>query len=611
MVTFLIFILSYYCLCLLFFGVVQRPMFCIYNRKSNTEPLRGTDIIQVYSYGFRTDRIAAAYLTAIPMLICAVHAIVPLFSLPVVLGIYNAIIALALGLIVSSDTLLYRFWQFKLDASALAYLKSIRGAMASVSTWYVIGALAVVLVIGGIFFLGTLAVTGIYTHLGTFIANGWIMKCVTALSAIIIAGLLFAIVRGLGRRPNSPSKSYFGTNIYLNHCAVNPVYNFIYSFSMMDDFRKQFREFTEEKCDKIYAPLFPLTGKPTVELLNTPRPNILFIVWESLCARFIEPLGGQSNVLVNFERLAKEGVFFPHCDAGNTRTPQGLICLLSGYLGQPTTTLMRYTRKLPTLPALPRTLKKEGYHTTALHGGDLSIFHKWDYYVAAGHDRLVQECDFPADSIKGKWGIHDGVLFDWLFDDIMDKTRRGERWYTTFQTLSSHEEFKVPYNRLPDDEIANSYAYVDDAFGRFIDRLKATPAWDNLLIVCTGDHGCYYGEQLPREKYPHIPVLLLGGAVKKPMEIDTIMSQTDIAATLLGQMGLPHEDFIFSRDILADTYTMPFSIHTYNNGFIVRDPRGFTNYDNVSQTPIAGADPRREEIGKAILQKLYDDLSKR
>ena len=89
------------------------------------------------------------------------------------------------------------------------------------------------------------------------------------------------------------------------------------------------------------------------------------------------------------------------------------------------------------------------------------------------------------------------------------------------------------------------------------------------------------------------------------------MSQTDIAATILGQMGIPHEEFIFSRDVTADTYKYPFAFNTFNNGFNFRDSTGCTVYDNVANKAISGRDERRERIGKAILQILYDDLDKR
>lgn len=313
-----------------------------------------------------------------------------------------------------------------------------------------------------------------------------------------------------------------------------------------------------------------------------------------------------------FDRLASEGVLFTNCWAGSFRTDRGLVCILSGYMGQPTTSVILHTSKLPHLPALPRTLRDQaGYETMAVHGGELNIFHKSDYYWASGHDRLVEEKDFPTDPTATRWGVQDGKVFAWLQDDIIRKAQERKRWYTTFQTLSSHEPFRVPYDRIKDNPVDNAYAYVDDALGQFVDGLKASPAWKDLLIVITGDHGLNLNEAADKDRNTHIPLLLLGGALRQPMKIDTLMNQTDIAATLLGQMGMPHEDFIFSRDVLADTYTYPFAFHTYNNAYIFRDHSGVTHFDNVSQQPLDGHDEQREQTAKVILQTLYTDLSKR
>ena len=52
-------------------------------------------------------------------------------------------------------------------------------------------------------------------------------------------------------------------------------------------------------------------------------------------------------------------------------------------------------------------------------------------------------------------------------------------------------------------------------------------------------------------RFYHIPLLWLGGAVKQPMQVDKIMNQTDLAATLLGQLGLEHTAFTFSRKCIG------------------------------------------------------------
>lgn len=592
----------------LFFFVLQRPLFMLYNRKNIKEPISKDNWKEILRRGWRTDEIVGAYLTALPFLAATVYALCPHFSLRAVLLALYLFIGFLASLITVADAAVYSFWQMKIDRSILGYLKSLKGAFASISYLYLIIGFSCVFILQAVYAGGLYGLTLLFEP---YSAEGLWMNILVVVLFIIEIAALELIVRGLGRRPHNPSLTYFSKTLFYNHSALNPAFNFIYSLSVKVSFSNQFRFFKPEECDKIYAPLFPLQGTPQLELLNTKRPNVVLVIWESCGARFVEALGGKADVTPNVNRLSKEGVLFTNCDAGSWRTDRGIVCLLSGYLAQPTTTIIKMTQKLRNLPALPRRFKEKGYETTLLHGGDLTIFHKSDYYLTIGHDRLVSQGDFPKSMPTCKWGIHDGEMFNWLFDDIQEKHSRGANYFTTFQTLSSHETWKVPYDRLKDNEVDNAFAYVDHCFGQFVDKLKATPAWDDLLLIMVADHGCNDGEPMPRSQYVHIPLLMLGGAVKEPRRIDTLMSQTDLAATLLGQLGMPHDEFTFSRDVLADTYQVPFTFHDYPNGFLIRNAEGYTDYDNDMNTAIEGEDATRESMGKAILQKLYDDIDRR
>lgn len=606
-----IFIIAYFAGWVLYFQLIQRPLFMLYNVRGTDRGMLLKNLWKISRYGLKSDIIIASYMTALPLIAATIQAYVPYSFLPQFMAVYNLTAGCVIALGSVADTALYRFWKFKLDSSVLPYLRSLRGAFASVSTSYITMAFAAYTAMA---FL-TVWWTGVWSETGMslkpYIAEGVVSKSLTGCVSVLFMGLLFIMIRGLGRRPNNPSISFFSNRLFFNHCALNPIYSLIYSLSVNDKIEGAFHKFSDDECHREFSKLFPRDSFPTDRLFNTTRPNILFIIWESLNAKFVGELGGDPNVTPNINRLSHEGVFFTRVDCNSFRTDRGLVALLSGYLAQPTTSVIRMTKKLPNLPAFPRKFKDLGYSTMAVHGGDLNIFHKAEYYLSVGHDTLVSDKDFPKNSPKGKWGVHDGVVFDWLYDNITEKTACGEKWYTTFQTLSSHEDWKVPYNRIPDDEIANSFAYVDDAFGRLVDRLRETPAWDNLLIVVTGDHGCNAGEPLSHDKYSHIPLLMLGGAVKAPRRIDTIMSQSDIASTILGQLDMPHDEFIFSRDVMSESYKYPFSYHTFINGFMFRDATGFTVVDNVTDSAISNPDKDREHKGRIILQYLYEDLAKR
>lgn len=95
------------------------------------------------------------------------------------------------------------------------------------------------------------------------------------------------------------------------------------------------------------------------QLLNTQRPNIIFIILESFSTHLMETFGGQPNVAVNMDKFAKEGVLFSNFYGSSFRTDRGLASIISGYPGQPSTSIMKYPEKTDKLPSIPRSLKMQ------------------------------------------------------------------------------------------------------------------------------------------------------------------------------------------------------------------------------------------------------------
>lgn len=264
-------------------------------------------------------------------------------------------------------------------------------------------------------------------------------------------------------------------------------------------------------------------------------------------------------------------------------------CAMAGYFAAPLLLLM-------ILPDKCRRLKQR------------SIL---DYFYACGHKSYTSLTDFP--DVKQSWrsGVPDGRTFDWLYDNIMHR-KAGQKWMMSFLTLSSHDPFTVPYKRLKDKR-DNAFAYTDSCVGAFVDKLKKTPQWKNTLIVLTSDHSFIYTPQIDVTDtvYAHIPIMFLGGAIEKPQRVNRIVSQVDIAATLLSLMHLPHIQFPFSKNVLSKDYTYPYAWNCYNNGFMFRDSTGCTVYDMNQNKVTYGYDKVRLEKAKAYVQKIYEDLNRR
>ncbi len=592
-------------LCSCIFWFIQKPIFMLYNWNHGASACSFSDIMQIYYHGFALDIATAGYLTAIPFLLMGVYMMFPYFNPRKILLVYNAVISFLVALITLADASLYEFWEFKLDATIFFYLDDPKNVFTSVSIFYIIIRFVALIILSYIYYL----ILSIPVRKANFKAPDRCNRLYALVAFILAGGAIFAVIRGVRIWPNTPGRAFYSKVAFHNHSALNPIFNLAYTSGKTEDFSKEFNFFSQEECDRIYAPLFPNEGV-TQSLLKVEKPNILFIVLEGFGACFVEELGGLKDVGPNISRLCKESVNFTQCYCSSFRTDRGIVSTLSGYIGQPTTSIMRYSYKIKSLPGLPKSLRENGYSTQVLYASDMTFFNMSDYFISAGHDKLISQDDFPASDRTTKWGVPDHIAFEWLYNDIQQKYEQNEGpWYTTFLTISSHTPFDVPYNKLSDEK-QNAFAYTDQSLGDFIDKLKQTPAWDNLLIVCTADHG-FNHQEIASPDFPHIPLLLMGGAIKEPCNIDKIVCQTDLPATILGQLGIEHKDFVFSRDVMADTYIYPFAFNTFNNGFNFRDSTGCTVYDNTAGLALFGEDRVREEKGKAILQQLYKDLSER
>lgn len=569
--------ISLYFFTVLLIFILQKPLFMLYNG-SIEKGFGFADYMQVMIHGASLDAATAGYLTAFPFLLVLISIWFRKFPLKKILYGYYILAAALISIIFVVDMALYTFWGFKLDASVFLYIDSPKEALASVSVGFILlRVLAILLLIA---------------------LNSWVLLKITpsVLTAtrkriagtagmLLLGGVLFIIIRGgVTESTSNIGQVYFSNEPFLNHSAVNPDFSLLSSMGKSQDFASEFNFFDEEKRAALFDGLYPTTdGDSIIQVLNTKRPNILIILMEGFGGAFVEPLGGLPDVTPHFNRLSKEGVFFTNCYANSFRTDRGTVCTFSGYLGLPTASVMKIPAKSRTLPAIAEGLSKAGYKTDFLYGGDINFTNMKSYLLSTGYQRLTANTDFSlAEQTSNAWGVNDDITFEYLYNQLRNRKEEGP-WHTAFLTLSSHEPFEVPYHRL-EDKIPNAFAYTDECLGKFVDRLKQTPAWKDLLVICLPDHGFYY----PREgsnampRFYHIPLLWLGGAVKQPMQVDKIMNQTDLAATLLGQLGLEHTAFTFSRNVLGSDYKYPFAFYSFNNGFSFRDSTGVTVFDNNS-----------------------------
>ena len=581
---------------------IEKPLFLLWYHAQAAEASAAELALVVWN-GLKLDQTVAGYITALPLLVVLAALWIPgRWSRSVLKG-YLLVIAAVSATAFAANLALYEYWAFPLDSSVLQYLASPKEALASVTAGQLLLQLLVAAAVFGGMAWCYLSVLRLYDP-----ARRSTHRAGSTLVLLLAAGVLFLPIRGgVSVATANVSKVYFSGRMFLNHAAVNPLFSFLSTLSDGDDALYEYEFFPEPERAAIFEPLrgdLP-AGIGTDTLLRTRRPNVVLFLVESFGRSTVDERVGGEPVAPEFQRLKGEGVYFDNLFANSFRTDRGTVAVLSGFPAQTKMSVMKLPVKSQRLPSIARSLRREGYATSFYYGGDLNFTNTASYLYGTGFDRLTWQKDLHFDAPTSKWGYADDVVIDAFTDHVLAEAA-SQRPFFAMLTLSSHEPFDVPFAKF-DDPMLNAMAFTDACLGRFVERVRQTPVWDDLLVILIADHAYPYPYGIANsDALRHrIPMLWLGGAVRRPAVVETYGSQSDLAATLLAQLGIAHGDFLFSRD-LFDPARPKFGYWCFNNGFGVADAGGTTIFDCTSArviSPDSTAAQLRD--GKAMLQTTY------
>lgn len=555
------------------------------------------DWLAIVWHGLPLDWVTICYLTAIPSLVVAVSFFVPNFRLRAWLLPYYILVSLLLSLIFVADVVVYGFWGSKIDATDLMYVQHPKEMLASVLWWQVM--------------------LGAFVIMACTAAFAWLMCWITprrltnrprwfsVLVMIPLWALLTVGVRGgLKTSTANPSYAYFSSRVFLNHAALNPAFNMIHSMVKVEDFKAEFQYFDDEQFQRLVAGNYYVDGEVADTLLSTRRPDILLIVWE----------GGGKLMVMNdsvgegLAALKKDGLYFSNCYANGVRTDRGLVSIFSGWPTMPTASLMKQSDMCGVLPGLAGALRGAGYSTRFVYGGDVDFTNMRGYLYESGFEKVEGAEAFPESRHLSDWGAPDKYLFEKYLSTI---GQSDGPTFTALLTLSSHEPWVVPTTRFADRR-HNAFAYTDSCIYAAISQLRRSPYWENLLVIVVPDHGVplYDGQANSDPSVAEIPMVWTGGALRRRGVVDQMFNQSDLAATLLAQLGIDASGFVLSRNVFspkAET-CYPFVTNVFKGGVNYIDTTGITQLECADcsvtySTPAVSA--MREARAKAFLQQLY------
>lgn len=518
------------------------------------------------------------------------------------------------------DLGLYGAWGIRLDAMLLTFLSTPRSMFASVSTAVLFFTIIIYIFSTAFYFYAFKKIINIYFDR---LEKGKHWQFLILLLAVF--SLVIAMRGGLQTIPINQSDVYFSDKMVANHTAENFAWTFAKSASYnVHGGENPYRRMEKQEAEKLMHQDrqkrvdldLSFSNNRSESLLNTKKPNIIIIIWESLTAKVVTQLGGESGVTENLKQFTKEGILFDSFYANGSRSDKGIVALLSGYYPQPGQSIMKMPSKSRSLPSLPRSLSKLGYTTSFHYGGDLNFGNMVSYLRNIDVDYMTSEDDYKRKEKNSKWGAHDHIVLDRY---LTPKKSDDRPFFDVIFTLSSHEPFEFPgtYKFGQEGEVEkfkSAHAYTDNAVGDFVRKAKNEEWWDNTLLIIVADHG----HQLPRQENSHvapsrfhIPMLWMGGAVTlRDTVISNIGSQIDFPYTLLSLLEGEKSDFVWSQNLFSQSNNH-YAHYIYTKGFGTVNSEGSVVYDYTAKKSIysKGSNVQNLEIlGSAITQTAYQDF---
>lgn len=353
------------------------------------------------------------------------------------------------------------------------------------------------------------------------------------------------------------------------------------------------------------------------------RLNVVLISSESFGAEFSRLYGSERDLTPNFDAFAGRGIWFSNAYASGTRTVRGLEAFASSIPPIPTVSILRRpgNENVATWGAVMRSL---GYRTSFLYGG-YGYFDNMNHFFGSNGFEIVDRQSIDPVRFENIWGVSDEDLFDQSLEHLDGLHAAGKPFFTIIMTTSNHKPFTFRagldrYGIPPQGGgRAAGVRYADFALGRFLRDAERHAWFDDTLFVVAADHGArvYGAEQIPLRTY-EIPLMIYAPKHVEPRRVDSLMTQIDLAPTVLGLLGLPYEAPFFGQDALATAQERRVAFFNHNHDVaIYRDglmivfglKKSIHSYRYDPSTDSyrpAPRNPQLERLGIAYFQTAYE-----
>jgi phosphoglycerol transferase MdoB-like AlkP superfamily enzyme len=557
---------------ILVFDVIR--IFFILHNAGKVNQAGWFEIFKSFVYSFRLDLSAAAMLSVVPFIFYTIWRTGGGKFLKQLFRFILGSIVLIVIFIHVGEIITYPEWNHKLSTRAFRHLSNPdevgRTASWKMILWFIFYALLALI---ATYFMAKKMFRKDFSEND----NGKIgSRLLRTASFLVLAPFLVLFIRGgLQPIPINIDAAYYSKASVANDLSINSSYYFGKSFLLhrrnnLDDV---FPKMNYAKALEIKNKLYSTESDTSYHILAIEKPNFVFIILEGWTANAIKSITGNGGVTPYFDELTKEGILFTQFFANGGTSEIGNATIFGGFPALPEISMSMQPEKHRKLPTLNEDLKKLGYYSGYLFGGDLKYGNMGSFLTDHGFDSVEDEKDFPSGLTRGRLNYHDEDVYK-LFLQRINKTK--EPFLRCAFTGSTHSPYDFPKRSNQtfvgaEQEFMNSLIYADEALHNFLEKCKKEKWYKNTLFVIVADHGHTSPDKNDPNhgNYFHIPLLFYGEAMKpefKGKKIDIIGSQSDIVKTLLKQMNLDASAYPWSKDML-NPKTQSFALHTVTRGY--------------------------------------------
>jgi len=320
-----------------------------------------------------------------------------------------------------------------------------------------------------------------------------------------------------------------------------------------------------------------LDGRVMQEGVARPR-NVLLLVLESVSGVHVEGYAaahGRSAVgsMPRLDAFAARGLAYDRFFTLQRKTNRGLYAILCGELPN----LAGGLPKMSAYPevggrdCLPRILRDAGYQTAYVQAAPLGFMLKGQFMPRAGFERVHGREWFDGAHARSVWGVDDRAFFERSLDMIERLESDDAPWFLTLLNVGTHHPYILPEEFEPEEpsRFIRALAYLDGAFGEFVDRLEADGVFEDTLVMVVSDESMgipgLFVDPWDKAISQNWGLMAVRAPDIEPGRIDAPFSLADVPLSVLDALGLGERGKdLYGRSVLRE-YDRPRRLYFANS----------------------------------------------